>query len=97
MASCKSWDYPDNSTVRQFKKAFPENGHINQWYQAGDKIIYMNSKFYYHMVVIKRCQLGMYLADYVLSKDGKLRHSKDYGYFTQKELIEFLKDKGIVI
>lgn len=101
MASCKTWNYPENETVKQFEKLFSNYGNItiNTWYSIGDGLtfIYENSKFYYHMATAKRNQLGYYIDDYVLGKNGELKYNKYYGYFKTKELlIEFLEQNQAI-
>ena len=97
MSSMKTWSYPENDVVNQFKNIFEgiKDFYIDKWY-AIDKysFVYENNKFYYHMAIIKKNQLGYYIDDYVLNKKGELKYNKDFGYFKEKnELIEFIKSK----
>lgn len=98
MASCKTWNYPQNETVKQFEKLFSnyDNITINKWYSISNGLtfIYENSKFYYHMATVKKNSIGFYLDDYVLNRKGELVYITTYGYFkTQEELKEFISSK----
>jgi hypothetical protein len=100
VASCKTWSYPQNETVKQFEKLFPEHITIDTWYPIGNGLtfIYENSKFYYHMTTVKKNQLGYYVEDYTLGKNGELKYNKEYGYFKTKDLlIKFLEQNQAVV
>ncbi|WP_099467780.1 hypothetical protein [Konateibacter massiliensis] len=98
MAACKTWNYPETETTKQFEKLFSkiDNIIINKWYQINNNptFIYENNKFYYHMAITKRNSIGFYIDDYVLSRKGELVYITTYGYFkTKEDLMKFLNSK----
>lgn len=100
MTHYKSWSYPENNQyVKKFNELFQniENKYINKWYAISNNMfIYENDLFYYHMVEVKKNQLGYYIDDYILNKKGELKYSKYYGYFKEKnELMDFIKQKVV--
>lgn len=99
MTTIKSWKYPQTDVVKRFEELFNiiegQGRYINKWYHSNsDTFIYENSKFYYHMAVLRHNRLGFYFDDYVCNRKGELVYNTTYGYFKTKEAVkDFLEKK----
>lgn len=100
MTTTRKFKYERTDLVESIEAIFNTEPTIefNRWYCYRNTILYINEKFYYHFCLVRHNkQLGYYIDDFVVGKDGHEHFSKYYGYFTKDELHDFIMSKGLPV